>query len=594
MTKRHDDRAGQHILLTALGAQSRMTRYSLNGVSAEAELTPLALLQCLPELDRPNRVVALVTSGAKSSTWKTFSESVQSLVGIEAELVEIPDGRNAEEIRQIIERAAKAFGDDVHLTLDVTQGFRHFPFVLYALALYLTSLRGITLRGAYYGMLEGPDDPKPIVDLKPLLELPEWFHAVRVFRETGSVKSLAKTIQRTKEENSTSAAVDTIVASIEELSFAYESAIPLELAEASRAVSSELSGGFPESVSSTIPLSAQLSALLNDTCRTFRNDRSSLQTELTGKQTHWKSIILLDQDELKNEAKLIDLYLSRDQLPLALGLMREWVVSYLIFRSGASESWLDNSWGGARSSAERSLGALAAIQRDREGRRASGITLDDNQKAWAEFWNRLTELRNELHHHGMKKPVVVSRPPNMKKVLAFWNSLKAFDASAPDLPALGGSHGNLLLTALGTTPGVLFSALKNAPGVTRCIVICSEQSRLTIESAAGEAGFSGKIKPIQMADPHGGYPEEEKMSFEAESKRWLLESDSVLVNLTGGTTLMGMAVQNLADAARSLNRDCRRFVLVDRRPPDQQRSHPFEKGEVRWLDTPLEITDADD
>src|SRR5690554_5686923 len=139
MATQNDERAGQHILLTALGAQSRRTRYSLNGVSEKAELAPLALLQCLPESDRPNRVVALVTEGAKSSTWTTFSETVRSLAGIEAELVEIPDGRNAEEIWQIIERAAEKFGDDAHLTLDVTQGFRHFPFVLYALALYLTS-----------------------------------------------------------------------------------------------------------------------------------------------------------------------------------------------------------------------------------------------------------------------------------------------------------------------------------------------------------------------------------------------------------------------------------------------------------------------
>lgn len=96
----------QHILLTALGAQSRKTRYAFNGTTTEAELAPLALLQCLPESDRPNRVVALVTEGAKTKTWPPFSEAVRSVT---AEPVEISDRRNTEEIRQIVERAAKKF-----------------------------------------------------------------------------------------------------------------------------------------------------------------------------------------------------------------------------------------------------------------------------------------------------------------------------------------------------------------------------------------------------------------------------------------------------------------------------------------------------
>ena len=154
--------------------------------------------------------MALVTRGAKQrqetrssgendrSTWEVFAEGVRDILGQEAECIDIPDGRSDEEIREIVQKAASVFAADGELTLDVTQGFRHFPFLLYALALYLTSLRGIGLRGAYYGMLEGfrPDseEPRPIVDLRPLLELPNWFHAVRVFRETGSTGPLATLI----------------------------------------------------------------------------------------------------------------------------------------------------------------------------------------------------------------------------------------------------------------------------------------------------------------------------------------------------------------------------------------------------------------
>ena len=63
--------------------------------------------------------------------------------------------------------------------------------------LYLTSLRGINIRGAYYGMVVGipQDEPKPIIDLQPLLELPEWFYAVRVFRDQGTTKPIAGLLQ---------------------------------------------------------------------------------------------------------------------------------------------------------------------------------------------------------------------------------------------------------------------------------------------------------------------------------------------------------------------------------------------------------------
>ena len=69
---------------------------------------------------------------------------------------------------------------------------RHFPLLLYAVSLYLQSLRGVRIRGAFYGMLEALGEPKPIIDLQPLLELPEWFYAVRVFRETGTVRPISE------------------------------------------------------------------------------------------------------------------------------------------------------------------------------------------------------------------------------------------------------------------------------------------------------------------------------------------------------------------------------------------------------------------
>ncbi len=203
----------------------------------------------------------------------------------------------------------------------------------------------------------------------------------------------------------------------------------------------------------------------------------------------------------------------------------------------------------------------------------------------------MADLRNELHHHGMKKKPVRYDPPEFQKVKEFWGKLKDLQLTVPEF---GGGHGRLLITALGTTPGVLYSALSNAGDVLRCLIVCSEQSQPSVAEAAKQAGFQGECKPLVISDPHGGYTEDEQQRFRAEASRWLLESDEILVNLTGGTTLMGMAVQHLMDRGRDLDRPYFRFVLIDRRPPEQQRADPYVKGEVRWLDQPQGVDHAED
>ena len=190
----------QHILLTSLGTRVyENTKYVWGGKTATADLAPLALMELFNNLGlpTPNRFVAVVTDGAEKSTWPVFYNWVCDNRRTKPESISVTDGRNTSEIRDILESVAQHIPEGVDLTLDVTQGFRHFPFIFYALVLYLKSLRGVTIRGAYYGMVEGipPGVPKPIINLQPLLELPEWFHAVRLFRDHGTTKSMADLLQ---------------------------------------------------------------------------------------------------------------------------------------------------------------------------------------------------------------------------------------------------------------------------------------------------------------------------------------------------------------------------------------------------------------
>jgi CRISPR-associated DxTHG motif protein len=585
----------EHILLTSLGTLAKDSIYEWEGKSTTAQLAPLALVELLGKLHLPipNRVVAVVTKGAESTTWPVFQEGVRCRLNIEPERISIPDGRNSGEIRQILESVAKSIPDGANLTLDVTQGFRHFPFVFYALVLYLKSLRGVKLLGAYYGMVE-TNDPKPIIDLQPLLELPEWFHAVRMFQDQGTTKPMADLLQplasilgqetgrlykagkkeagaeRSEQAKQVRSSVDWL----EKYAFAYESALPLELEKASRRLIDSIkklptigSTGLP-------PLAAELTdAIVNA-------GKKSAFEKLPGEK-NWKQSIKLDKAELKRQANMIDLYLDRGQLSLAVGLMREWVVSWAIWKSGKTEEineWLNNK--NVRPRYERILGAIGASARSK----GSSFTMTPEQEVFRDFWNQLTDnLRNALHHHAMRVEALQEVPASLKNVQKFWNQLKENGLKAKDsidLPPLGGK---LLISPQGMRPGVLFSALKAVqPDV--CLAICSETSAGSISEAAEKACFKGHIEQIKLADPHGGFDDIDTVTESA--RGYLLYANEVVANMTGGTTLMGVVVQRLVEDAQKLgpDRSVKRFALIDRRPHADQENDPFVQGESHWLD----------
>ena len=433
----HASSGKEHILLTSLGMRAIETEYQWNGETVKADLTPLALVELLEKSQLPNRVIAVVTQDAKRETWQLFRAGICKTLKLSPELVEIPDGRNTDEIRQILESVANRIPEGADLTLDVTQGFRHFPFIFYALVLYLTSLRGVNICGAYYGMVEGipRDAPKPIIDLQTLLELPEWFHAVRMFRNQGTTKPMAQLLQplantltretrqlfkdgkkkagdeRSKHAKQVRGSVDWL----ERYAFAYESALPLELEKASRGLIDSIKGLPTIGSTGRPPLVGELTKSIVNAAK------ETAFTVSPSSRGKWKGKIPLDKDELRRQAYMIDLYLERNQLSLAVGLMREWVVSWVIWKSGNCkhlENWLDRD---VRGEYEDSLGAIGAAAREGE---AATSTLSVPE-GFGNFWNQLTtELRNALLHNAMRIESVEKPPKSLQSVQEFWDTLK--------------------------------------------------------------------------------------------------------------------------------------------------------------------------
>ena len=209
----------KHLLLTVLGTSPRVARYGLGEHAAEAQLAPAALFELLPPTQRPDRLLALCTTRARKESWPLLERVLGDRC--ELEVVDVPDGETQADVGEYLLRVANAVPNDVDLTVDVTHGYRHFSFLTYVAVLYLSALRGVQVRGAYYGLLRfarplphrveqppaarhvAPDTLSPFLDLRPLLELPRWLHALETLRETGSTIPLADALRAGPESQST-------------------------------------------------------------------------------------------------------------------------------------------------------------------------------------------------------------------------------------------------------------------------------------------------------------------------------------------------------------------------------------------------------
>ena len=127
-------------------------------------------------------------------------------------------------INDFVAAIASSVPPNADLTVDVTHGFRHFSFLAYVGVLYLAALRGVSVRGAYYGMLNS-DASSPFLDLRPLLELPRWVHALQVLHDTGSALPIAQALGG--EQNGPWSRK--VTQDLRLLSEAYLSGLPLEL-----------------------------------------------------------------------------------------------------------------------------------------------------------------------------------------------------------------------------------------------------------------------------------------------------------------------------------------------------------------------------
>ena len=571
----HSNSMSRHLLLTGLGVKPREGLYRLAGgdTTCSALLAPVALFELLTPEKRPDHILAFCTKKALEETFPRLEEVLQGRVGVEA--VEVPDGIHPEDIDRFFERAVEAVARQSpdRLTLDLTQGPRHFALLLYLGGLYLESLGEIKIEAAYYGYEF--ETPRPFFDLQPLLELPRWIHAIDTLKDSRDAVPLAGLLRQAE---SKAPHLRQFAQWMNLATEAFASGLPLELGRVAERLLREMSRPLRRALREEyrLPLADRITGKLNDWLDGYR-----LNEQATGQG--WKARIALTEEELRRQARLIDDLLAHGNLRSALGLMNEWVVSWALLRSDEATRWLE--FEPARRRAANKLGALVRFLQD-PGLRSRLIP---EQQELARFWEELSSLRNSLHHHGMRPQTVTSDDDGVRakldRVHSYWEGTMR-DLPNISLAPLGAGERCLLVSPVGERPGVLFSALLGLRGegvaCDAVLAICSRSTEARVPEAFERAGWQGEHHLLRFDDPFAGI--EERLGLCERARPVLAQAGAVYVNVTGGTTLMGLLAEELAGEARRLARPVRRFGLIDRRPSEEQRTNPWVQGELLWLD----------
>lgn len=113
--------------------------------------------------------------------------------GFETKAIDIPDGKNEEEMWEIFDIMYSLIEDGDELYFDLTHSFRYLPMLLLVFGNYVKFLKNAKVVHISYGNYEARDritNIAPIVDLLPISILQDWTFAAANYLENGNVKKM--------------------------------------------------------------------------------------------------------------------------------------------------------------------------------------------------------------------------------------------------------------------------------------------------------------------------------------------------------------------------------------------------------------------
>lgn len=336
------------------------------------------------------QVIVLLTAAAREKHWQSLSTLLTSH-GIEVWDRDIPDGQTETETWQIFDCLVDAIAPQSQVIFDITHAFRSIPLFVLLAAVFLRKAKQVEIQGLYYGMYQ-PGAESPIIDLTPAVRLMDWLTATDQFIATGSsleLGQLLKEIHRDfyqqnhpKKQDPKPKILQNFGSTIQDISRSIELIRPISLIEED----------LPK-------LARQSTADLSEEVGTFAKPFGLLLETI---QSSYATLALSDssdsRQQIEKQFALLKWYVSKQFSAQAILLAREWVVSVLCLSEGI-EDYRERQH---RQAIEYQLGSLNG-QGDSPSLAQPITTHVQDPRQLANFWNQLSEYRNDVAHVQMRK-----------------------------------------------------------------------------------------------------------------------------------------------------------------------------------------------
>jgi hypothetical protein len=552
---------GERHFVTSIGTgRYEETEYALRNRTWRTSFAPVATARLIDL--QAARGLVLVTNEARQKHYDALAHELRG-AGVLPEPICIPEGRTEEEVLSIFTTLQAEIPEHSRVVLDVTFALRHLPFVYLATLVYLSGLRAVQIEGIYYGayQLKTPVGLAPIIEITGLFDLLRWYHALAGSRDSGEwleiARALRSDVARLFRRGVGDRELSRLQTPTEQLAHALAMGLPIEAGLRAADLREALTG-LTHSGGGAVAARLALATL-----------REQLPSWAVEPKPPQKSSLPLTLDELWRQLRVAEWYLRLHEYDKSLLVMRECLVSALLCTSGETRRWLDY---GHRKPVEEMLNAVSE--------RAKAGVATDREKTLASLWDAIAKKRNRFAHAGMTEEVVSASDQEIAALLERCRALLGGDALT-ELPRSSGAR--LLITPVGLSPGVLYSgALHVKPD--RLLIVTSQQAATRISEALEHArSLQTPQQTLVLEDAFLGYREVDR-HLGSEMDRAFVAADQLIVNVTGGTTVMQYAVERLASRARDLGVPVRRVALIDRRSPEEQRANPYVLGEIVWLD----------
>ncbi|MBW7877059.1 MAG: TM1812 family CRISPR-associated protein [Candidatus Cloacimonetes bacterium] len=554
-----------HILLTVLpefSTKSAVVKYSFDSTQIEGTFAASALHQKF----KYDHILAICTREAREPK-PNLSESAVDVLKREVAgtSVSVAPVEAESDLTSFLDVSSKALDQlvqgnkQVRISVDFSNGLRQFAVMNYGLAAYYCELHELTFSGIYSLTMTRDGSPGQVHDLSQFVDLQKWLFAVQRFKKE-DLSELLRLVQPLGDEN--------LYRDLENIEKAFRFGLPLELGASARKYLKYKRKTLYKPFQS-LP---QGEVLLNEVVRQMKSFALGEEQPFLDKKA-----VVLDQFELLRQRDLIDKNFESGHAALAMAQMREWLISYIAHEQGVVD-WLNKD---SRKMIEMKLVRIRHFFDDKELKKM----LTPGIKELADFWNKISDVRNAYAHCGMRPEDVSGNEfdDKVKKVKVRWNQFKepATLKYLLDTEKVGLSYPckNLAITVIGERIGLPYQFLKSAPVDFHCLFLVSQETRELAQQLACKLDLSEDRYHIEkLDDPYGGQNIKASTENLCKSLRTLLaNSENIHVNLTGGTTFMIYCAEELAKLGQNTS-SVSRYMVVDRRKREDQLLEPWAEG----------------